>query len=222
MDGRGHGAEGRGVWRGPSAAPGPARGNSAMATHAMAPIDAAWYHMDGPVNFALVTGDPADPEAARLREGERRLPAAPRPLRPLSPARRREGISRREAAMGGHAWLRHRPAAPSHRPARAARPRRARGADQRPRQHAARSRAPAVAGPRRRRRRRRQRADHAHPSLHRRRHRGDGDLRRAVRHDARRARRRGGGSRRQRGARRGWSAACSPRPWRRSEGRLDG
>ena len=26
-----------------------------MATHAMAPIDAAWYHMDGPVNYALVT-----------------------------------------------------------------------------------------------------------------------------------------------------------------------
>ena len=26
-----------------------------MATHVMAPVDAAWYHMDGPVNFALVT-----------------------------------------------------------------------------------------------------------------------------------------------------------------------
>ena len=27
-----------------------------MARHAMTPIDAAWYHIDGPVNFALVTG----------------------------------------------------------------------------------------------------------------------------------------------------------------------
>ena len=27
-----------------------------MATHPMAPVDAAWYHIDGPVNFAMVTG----------------------------------------------------------------------------------------------------------------------------------------------------------------------
>jgi len=27
-----------------------------MATHAMAPVDAAWYHIDGPVNFAMATG----------------------------------------------------------------------------------------------------------------------------------------------------------------------
>ena len=27
-----------------------------MATHPMTPVDAAWYHMDGPANFALVTG----------------------------------------------------------------------------------------------------------------------------------------------------------------------
>ena len=27
-----------------------------MATHPMAPMDAAWYHIDGPVNFAMVTG----------------------------------------------------------------------------------------------------------------------------------------------------------------------
>src|SRR5512144_621432 len=26
-----------------------------MATYVMAPVDAAWYHMDGPVNFAQVT-----------------------------------------------------------------------------------------------------------------------------------------------------------------------
>jgi len=27
-----------------------------MATHPMAPVDAAWYHMDGPANLAMVTG----------------------------------------------------------------------------------------------------------------------------------------------------------------------
>ena len=27
-----------------------------MATHPMAPVDAAWYHMDGPANFAMITG----------------------------------------------------------------------------------------------------------------------------------------------------------------------
>ncbi len=27
-----------------------------MSMHAMAPVDAAWYHIDGPVNFAMVTG----------------------------------------------------------------------------------------------------------------------------------------------------------------------
>jgi WS/DGAT/MGAT family acyltransferase len=27
-----------------------------MAAHPMAPVDAAWYHIDGPVNFAMVTG----------------------------------------------------------------------------------------------------------------------------------------------------------------------
>jgi diacylglycerol O-acyltransferase / wax synthase len=27
-----------------------------MATYPMAPVDAAWYHIDGPVNFAMVTG----------------------------------------------------------------------------------------------------------------------------------------------------------------------
>ena len=27
-----------------------------MTTHPMTPVDAAWYHIDGPVNFAMVTG----------------------------------------------------------------------------------------------------------------------------------------------------------------------
>jgi WS/DGAT/MGAT family acyltransferase len=27
-----------------------------MATHPMTPVDAAWYHMDGPANFAMITG----------------------------------------------------------------------------------------------------------------------------------------------------------------------
>jgi WS/DGAT/MGAT family acyltransferase len=27
-----------------------------MATYPMSPVDAAWYHMDGPVNFAMITG----------------------------------------------------------------------------------------------------------------------------------------------------------------------
>ena len=27
-----------------------------MTTHAMSPVDAAWYHMDGPANLAMVTG----------------------------------------------------------------------------------------------------------------------------------------------------------------------
>ncbi len=41
-----------------------------MARHAMTPMDAAWYHIDGPVNFALVTGifltrEPLDFEKVR-------------------------------------------------------------------------------------------------------------------------------------------------------------
>jgi len=27
-----------------------------MTTHPMSPVDAAWYHMDGPANLAMVTG----------------------------------------------------------------------------------------------------------------------------------------------------------------------
>jgi hypothetical protein len=27
-----------------------------MATYPMNPVDAAWYHMDGPANLAIVTG----------------------------------------------------------------------------------------------------------------------------------------------------------------------
>ncbi len=47
-----------------------------MKRYAMAPVDAAWYHMDGPVNFALITGilltrEPLDFERVRALYRER-------------------------------------------------------------------------------------------------------------------------------------------------------
>ena len=159
------------------------RRRSSMATRAMTPIDATWYHMNGRstslVTAILFSGKPLDFE--KVNAGP---PAAARPFNRFRQRVVESGISRRDTHWEDMPRLRHRPAAPSHRPAGAARPLLARRADQRPRRRAARSRPSAVAGPRRRRRRQRQRADHAHSSLHRRRHRGDGDLRRIVRHEA--------------------------------------
>ncbi len=52
-----------------------------MALHPMAPVDAAWFHMDGPANFALVTGilltrEPLDFEKVRAVYRERLAPFA--------------------------------------------------------------------------------------------------------------------------------------------------
>ena len=49
-----------------------------MATHPLSPVDAAWYHMDGPVNLAMVTGvmwtrTPLDFDKVRTLYGQRLL-----------------------------------------------------------------------------------------------------------------------------------------------------
>jgi hypothetical protein len=48
-----------------------------MTTHPMSPVDAAWYHMDGPANRAIVTAIATTPEPlafARVRRDfQRRL-----------------------------------------------------------------------------------------------------------------------------------------------------
>ena len=145
-----------------------------MATTPMNPVDAAWYHMDGPANLAMVTGVMLARERfdfERVRDlFARRIVAFDR---------FRQRVVERGFPIASPCWddmpgfdidqhVHHA------RAAGAARPRRARPADRRHRERAARSRAAAVAGPRRRRRRRRQRAGHALPPLHRRRHRDDG------------------------------------------------
>ena len=93
-----------------------------MTTYPMSPVDAAWYHMDGPANLAMVTGimltRSASTSSAVKAVYRRRLGR----VRSIPPARRRARLPDRDAPLGGHAELRHRPARPPHRAAGAARP----------------------------------------------------------------------------------------------------
>ena len=127
-----------------------------------------------------------DQGAARLRAGASGLQRTAGDLRALPPARGRDRLPAAHAALAGHAELRHQPAPAPHRPARAAQPGRAGRAGQRHRQRPARPLHSAVADLGRGRCRRRQRADHAMPSLHRRRHGHDDRASEAVRPGARR------------------------------------
>ena len=167
-----------------------------MSTYPMDPVDAAWYHIDGPANLAMVTAvvltkQPLDFD--RVREVYR--------LRLAGFDRFRQRVVETGFPLATPHWQDmphfdidqhlHRIALPA--PARHGD---AEGAVHRHRQHAAGSRTAPMARALRRKRLRRQRGDLALPPLHRRRHRDAGGGAQGIRCDARCAAGRAAGRRR--------------------------
>ena len=93
-----------------------------MTLHKMAPVDAAWFHMDGPANLAMVTSvaltrKPLDFAKVKALYAAR-LSDYPR----FRQTGRRTRVAAAGAALGGHAQLRHRPASAPRGAAAARRP----------------------------------------------------------------------------------------------------